>query len=72
MKLTLIRYRNVDEILVDDFEDIEDDESFLYPYKRYQDVEIQTKLERSDIDIVYSLEDLAWQILKKVKESKKK
>lgn len=41
-------------------------------YKRRQDVEIQTKLERSDIDIVYSLEDLAWQILKKVKESKKK
>ena len=31
-------------------------------YKRRQDVEIQTKLERLDIEIVYSLKDLAEQI----------
>lgn len=31
-------------------------------YKRKQDVEIQTFLEREDIEIVYSLDDLAYQI----------
>ena len=33
-------------------------------YHRRQDVEIQTNLVRPDINIVYSLEDLAEQILK--------
>ena len=32
-------------------------------YQRRQDVEIQTKLARPEIEIVYSLEDLANQII---------
>jgi hypothetical protein len=35
-------------------------------YSRRQDVEIQTKLEGLDIEIVYSLEDLAKQIKKEI------
>ena len=37
-------------------------------YKRRQDVEIQTHLERKDIEIAYSLEDLGLQIHKYIKK----
>ena len=37
-------------------------------YKRRQDVEIQTKLERPDVKIVYSLQDLAAQTIKKTNQ----